>query len=872
MKDRILWIVLMGLLFTITELPADPAGRPERRDSLGYYLFPARDSIRFIYHPEVYRQQVTGRERVFVAGSFNRWSEAKFNPDWIMKFDSLNQCFSLTVPWDSIVMTGASGYPEFKFVIYPSGWQSTHRFPAFYQQNGNLWINWDEGGDHTPPLLSQAYFEQPDRIGLVFNERVSSKSLKPKNFRLHPDRPIRNVRLDPDRRTLHLTIDSIRPQDYGYASPFVITCLDMADLKGNRSLKAQSMPMEFSRAMLDDYWKSLPMTSRSLGTETVENQVYFRLFGPRLKGAELFLYSKAQSRAPIRIQPMQKVEPAVWETALPCSLVVANPYYKFHILRQGTCHLISDLYTRANVYSAGKSIYLPDDPFPWQDQDFQTPDLTDLMIYESHVVNLTYGNPAVRPEYRGKFLALTETGPGTPLRHLIDLGINALEFYPSFEIGNGSSPHIQDNYDWGYMTALFFSPESDYGVDVASGGHRDEFRRMVDQLHRHGIAVIMDVVYNHTAVIDNYFQALDEMYFYTGTNFSGCGNDLDGHKAYVHRLIMDNLIYWIRDCHVDGFRFDMAQLLNQDSLFAPEAIATLNRAKPTRGPVLLMAENWAPDSLKPKISGIGVAQWNSDFRERVKSFLRRGEGNQNLIRSLNWTHDKPWCRVPGDAVNYLESHDEETLIHYLKEHLSDSVLIENRARLGAFLLAVAGGPLMLLEGQEQMRDKAKQFQDMESNLIDWDRMDRQIPMRDYMAGLFTLRREIPLLRFSHSVPPSQDSALGSSSPVGQKSVTDHTDQLMQSTSLRQSNVLRQSASLWVADTTLPEGVIMAELNDSITRLAILINISGRSFRFPIEPSQWRVLADSQRADTHQPRRMDRNDLIPGEFYLLRYEP
>ncbi len=709
----------------------------------GYFFNNDKSKITFIYNPSDYKISLSPDKKVYVAGSFNGWAEAKFKPYWYLKYDKTDKLYKLTVPVDSVMKAGDSDFPEFKFVISPSGWQVLTFIPQQYQKNGNLWINLNENKDDIPPIIKSYEITKVNEISIHFNEPISNISLKKEHFDIKPILNIKNLALSANKKTILITTDSIDLKKYNYLSPYRIFLSNIEDLSGNVIKKAIEIEPEFSRDVLRSYFLSLiPSDKYAPGIWESGNNVIFRLFGPRLTDVKLLFFKKYDDSLASKEVSLSLVYPGIWEVKVSKRFLLNNKYYKYRIYKNKKSFIISDPYARANIRSNGKSIYVPIDNFKWTDKNYRTPLKSNIIIYETHIVDLTYKNLNVPDKYKGKFLALTLDAEGTPLDHLKKLGINAIEFLPIEEISNGYNDDITKNFHWGYMTSLYFVPESDYIIDFKNGSHLEEFRKMVDFLHKNGIAVILDVVYNHTANIDGYFKLIDEKYFYTGTNFSYCGNDFNCKMPYVKKFIMDNLKYWVKYGHVDGFRFDMSHRMNQEEILSIENIKELNRVKPTKGELILIAENWAEK--RDVISGRGVAQWNDQFRNRVKNFLVNKSSNFELYSSIRWSYDKGWYKDPLESINYLESHDEETVINFLKEFKHDTEFIKTRAKLGALILAISTGIPMILEGQEFGRDKVKQTQDFETNCLHWDKLVKNNDLLEYYRRLFLFRKSFDI--------------------------------------------------------------------------------------------------------------------------------
>jgi len=395
----------------------------------------------------------------------------------------------------------------------------------------------------------------------------------------------------------------------------------------------------------------------------------------------------------------------------------------------------------------------------------------DLVIYEAHVRAFTeHPSSDVPEEHRGTFAGLVDKIP-----YLKELGITAVELMPVFQ----TDP--QEGSFWGYMTLGFFAINGQYAVSADAGEQLDEFRDMVAALHAADIEVILDVVFNHTTEgdetgptysqrgIDNptYYLLEDDRRFYR--NDTGTGNVIRADHRFVRTFIMDSLRYWVREMHVDGFRFDLA------SIFTRRADGTINledpaiisaiRADPTLRDVRLIAEAWDLGSyqLGRSFPGVYWMQWNGQFRDDVRGFVRGDEGKvRSLMRRIYGSDDLfpdtlPDSYRPYQGVNFVTAHDGFTLydlVAYNEKHneanghantdgasdnrswncgwegddgASPAVmdLRRRQAKNFAALMLVSNGVPMFRAGDEFLQTQGGNNnpynQDNETTWLDWDR-------------------------------------------------------------------------------------------------------------------------------------------------------
>ncbi|HSB78643.1 MAG TPA: glycogen debranching protein GlgX, partial [Candidatus Methylomirabilis sp.] len=332
--------------------------------------------------------------------------------------------------------------------------------------------------------------------------------------------------------------------------------------------------------------------------------------------------------------------------------------------------------SRDNTAIVPKGIVV-DDRFDWQGDAPSCTPLENLVIYEVHLRGFT-AHPSSGAAYPGTYLGFIQKIP-----HLTDLGINAVEFLPIHE------HHVEDfllakgltNY-WGYNTLGFFAPESSYGTRRSPGCQVSEFKTLVRELHRAGIEVILDVVYNHSAEGNELgptlsFKGIDNPTYYCLTggpndpgryylNYTGCGNSLNLAHPHVIRFVMDSLRYWVEMMHVDGFRFDLASVLGREEGMFLRSASFFDAISqdPVLNRVKLIAEPWDLGTYQVGNFPVDWSEWNGRFRDTLRRF---GKGDGGQVQELGW-------RLTGSAdlygddgrsaynsINFITCHDGFTL-------------------------------------------------------------------------------------------------------------------------------------------------------------------------------------------------------------------
>lgn len=329
-----------------------------------------------------------------------------------------------------------------------------------------------------------------------------------------------------------------------------------------------------------------------------------------------------------------------------------------------------------NCVSAIKSVVVDPHEYDWEgDMPLKRPS-SNTVIYEMHVGGFTRNpNSGLSPEIRGTYAGLIKKIP-----YLQELGITAVELLPVFQFDPHDCPPGHVNY-WGYCPVSFFSPHAAYSSRKDLLGPVDEFRDMVKALHRAGIEVILDVVYNHTAEGNHegptlcYRGMANEVYYLLEpdrtrySNYTGTGNTLNANHPTVRRLIVDSLRYWVEEMHVDGFRFDLASILSRDETGRPQPNPPILwdiESDPSLAGTKLIAEAWDAAGLYQVGSFIGDSwkEWNGRFRDDARDFFRSEEGSvahfaDRMIGSPEiYGHEE---REPEQSVNFVTCHDGFTL-------------------------------------------------------------------------------------------------------------------------------------------------------------------------------------------------------------------
>lgn len=435
------------------------------------------------------------------------------------------------------------------------------------------------------------------------------------------------------------------------------------------------------------------------------------------------------------------------------------------------------------------------DPENWeQDKRPELKSKADIMIYEMHHRDFSI-SPSSGIEHKGKFLALTETGTQSPdglatgIDHLKELGVTHVHLLPSYDYASVDESKLNENqYNWGYDPQNYNVPDGSYSTDPYNPITRiREFKQMVQALHRAGIRVILDVVYNHTYnTANSNFELTVPGYFYRHTpdgqlaNGSGCGNETASERPMMRKYMLESMKYWVNEYHIDGFRVDLMGIHDIETM--NEIQQALFAIDPT---LLIYGEGWAAsapqmsqDSLAMKANTYrmpGIAAFCDEMRDALRgpfndnhqgAFLAGKPGFEESIKfgivgairhpqvnndSVNYSQS-PWAAQPTQMISYVSCHDDMCLVDRLKTSIPgiDDKQLARLDKLAQTAVFTSQGIPFIQAGEEVMRDKKgvhNSFQSPDSvNAIDWHRKSVHKDVFSYYQGLISLRKHHPAFR------------------------------------------------------------------------------------------------------------------------------
>lgn len=557
-------------------------------------------------------------------------------------------------------------------------------------------------------------------------------------------------------------------------------------------------------------------TGNDLGAVYSPKMTRFKVWAPEAESVKLNLYKQGEGDNLIEQHIMKKSANGtyVFEKQGDCNGI----YYTYTVVNHGEEQEAVDPYTKAAGVNGQRGMVInlaKTNPQGFELDGYRNPEhITDAIIYEGSVRDFTMDESS-GVFHNGKFLGLTEAnttnhfGEATALDYISGLGVTHVQILPAFDFETVDEKNQKAQYNWGYDPDNYNVPEGSYAVSPYDGAVRiQEMKQMVLALHSRGIGVIMDVVFNHTyrrddsnlqKIVPGYYYRSDETGY---TNGSGCGNEVASDRPMVQKLIVDSLIYWAKEYHIDGFRFDLMGVLDIDTM---NVIA--ERLKEIRPDIYLYGEGWngGPSSLAEekcafkasakKMPEIGM--FNDDIRDTIKGsvfyddhlgFVNGGTHLENALRygitgavahpqvDYDAYGSKSWAKEPGQSINYVSCHDNYTLWDKLSVSCPEASEEKKKAmnRLCAAIVFTSQGVPFIQAGEEFLRSKPlpekKGFAENSYNMSDavnsikWDNIHEYPDMIAYYKGLMALRKAHPVFRMQSEAEMTQNLCFLSDTP------------------------------------------------------------------------------------------------------------
>lgn len=537
-----------------------------------------------------------------------------------------------------------------------------------------------------------------------------------------------------------------------------------------------------------------------LGAIYNKDATKFRVWAPTASKIDLRLYRTGHDNSLFEVIPMSRDVKGTWVVTVEKDL--NKIYYTYLVTVDGITSEAVDPYVRTTGVNGERGMVidlLETNPCGFiEEKRPESCSPLDTVIYELHIRDFST-DPSSGIKNVGNFLAFTETGTknsfgqGTGIDHLTELGITHLHLLPSFDYASVDESRPEDNaFNWGYDPLNYNVPEGSYSTDPFHGEVRvKEFKQMILSLHEHGIRVVMDVVYNHTFSVDSNLNKIVPDYYYRKvgdaySNGSGCGNETASERAMVRKFIVDSVVYWAKEYHVDGFRFDLMGVHDIETMKAVKK--ALHEVDPS---ILIYGEGWTggDSSLSYEKRAIkahtykmeGVASFNDDLRDAIKGSVfdsyEKGfvsgktglEGNIKfgVVAATNHTgidfsktsSGRYWAGSPCQCINYVSCHDNLTLWDKLTIS-NPNESFENRVKMNKLACAIvftSQGIPFIQAGEEFLRSKPSgvneggfeenSYKSPDStNRLQWDNLKQYEDVFTYYKGLIAFRKEHAGLR------------------------------------------------------------------------------------------------------------------------------
>lgn len=539
-----------------------------------------------------------------------------------------------------------------------------------------------------------------------------------------------------------------------------------------------------------DFAAKYTYTGNDLGNTYTPQSTKFRVWAPTASKISLLTFPSLTATAGDATEiPMSADVNGTWITSLPGDQ--NGLVYMYRVTVDGVTNDAVDPYVRATTINGLRGVVVDltkTNPVGWNSVKPKfSGNPTDASIYELHVRDLSIDpSSGVPAAHRGKYLAFTDVktsykGVPTGVAHIKSLGVTHVELLPIFDFQ--SVDEAAPSFNWGYDPQNFNVPEGSYSSDPANPTTRiTELKSAIQSLHNQGLRVIMDVVYHHVFNANTYSESLivPGYFFRTDssgnlTSGSGVGNDVADERPMVSKFITDSFKYWATEYHMDGFRIDQMGQMSINTI--KEARKDLSAIDPT---ILMLGEGWYGSSSLPSSSAAtqgnitqipGVAAFNDQIRDGVKGSVF-DTGDKGFVSgafakaldvkagtvgntSYNGTLTNTWTTgAPGQAINYVESHDNQTLFDKLKASATgaSAATIIKMDQMSAAIVYLSQGVPFIQAGQEFLRSKGGDGNSYNSgdavNSLKWSTLPTNISVNNYYKGLIAIRNSHPAFRLA----------------------------------------------------------------------------------------------------------------------------
>lgn len=531
--------------------------------------------------------------------------------------------------------------------------------------------------------------------------------------------------------------------------------------------------------------------------EYTPSKTTFTLWAPTADQVELMLFDSGDEGSAYQSVTLEPKDDGLWSASVDQDL--KGKFYAFNVkIKDKWLGETPGLMAKA-VGINGKRAAIIDmretNPKGWE-LDKRPPLMkdADIVLYEMHFRDFSMDTTS-GIKNRGKFLALTEkgtkntAGDATGIDHLKELGITHVHLLPSFDFASIDETQLNKNkYNWGYDPQNYNVPEGSYSTNPKEPATRIiEFKKMVQSLHKEGIRVVMDVVYNHTSnAHDSNFELTAPGYFYRHkpdgklANGSGCGNETASERGMMRKFMIESVVYWATEYHIDGFRFDLMGIHDIETM--NEIRAALDKVDPT---IYIYGEGWAAEAprlakdklaMKENILKMPrIAAFSDELRDGLRGpfndnakggFMTGVPGKEMSVKfglvgaiqhpqilndSVNYSKH-PWALQPTQMISYVSCHDDMCLVDRIKSSVPNATpaAIANIDKLAVTAVLTSQGVPFIFAGEEVMRDKKMVHNSFESpdevNAINWNNKTLYKDVFNYYKGMIALRKAHPAFR------------------------------------------------------------------------------------------------------------------------------
>ena len=577
----------------------------------------------------------------------------------------------------------------------------------------------------------------------------------------------------------------------------------------------------------------------------------FELWAPTAESAVVRLYNGDELA---EVVAMQRGDKGLWSAEVEGDK--KGMYYAFQVSVDGNIlKETAGIFARALDVNGNRGAIIDmrdTDPKGWSEDKRPAVDPTEIVIYEMHYRDMT-AHESAGSSNPGKYIAMAEHGTrsheglATGIDHLREMGVTHIHLLPTADFGSIDESRPTNQYNWGYEPKNYNAPEGTYSTNPADPEARiRELKTLVKAMHDAGLCVVLDVVYNHTTATENCgFELTVPGYFYrmredgSFADGSGCGNETASEKPMMRKYMVESLEYWVKEYHIDGFRFD---------LMAIHDIETMNlireRLEALNPDILLYGEGWAASAPLYDESKLafkrytyqmpGIAAFSDDIRNALRGtldlsqggFIHGVEGNKEALKfgivggvehpEVNHS-EAAWCAEPRQHISYVTCHDDHNLRDRL-EHLSPDASEQERikmAKLAHFGVFTSQGVPFIFCGEEMYRSKRgeKNTYNMpdEYNAIDWALKSQYGDLVEYCKGLIAMRKEHPAF------------------------------------SLGTAEAVREHLKFIESDNEAAVGFVLDNLEgiDSAKRIVVLMNGSREGVEFEIPAGSYKWISDGE---------------------------